>query len=137
MESSKSWNPTTKRVFAYNGGMMNKNHKSPISDTKSLMAMRHSCEHILTMAMLRIWGNKIKAAMGPATDEGFYFDFDSDIKISEEDFPKIENEMTKIIKEDLPIIKDEMSVKEAQKFFSKNIYKGNCLCRGSSCERNK
>lgn len=87
--------------------------------------MRHSCEHVLTMAMLRIWGNKIKAAMGPAIDDGFYFDFDSDIKISESDFEKIEKEMAKIIKEDLPITRGEMSAKEAHKFFDKNIYKGN------------
>lgn len=100
----------------------------------NLEAMRHSCEHVLTMAMLRIWGNKIKAAMGPATDEGFYFDFEYANErgskcgltpINEKDFPKIEKEMTKIIKADLPIIKDEVSVKEARKFFSKNIYKGN------------
>lgn len=91
----------------------------------NLLALRHSCEHVLTMAMLRIWGDKIKAAMGPATDDGFYFDFDSDMKISESDFEKIEKEMAKIIKEDMPITRGEMSAKEAHKFFNKNIYKGN------------
>jgi len=90
-----------------------------------LLARRHSCEHVLTMAMLRLWPGEIKAAMGPATAEGFYFDFDSELKISEDDFKKIEKEMNKIIKEDLPIIKDEMTVKEARKFFNKNVYKGN------------
>ena len=90
-----------------------------------LEAMRHSCEHVLTMAMLRIWGDKVKAAMGPATEEGFYFDFDSDIKISENDFVRIEEEMANIIKENLSIVKDEMTVKEAREFFNKNIYKGN------------
>jgi len=94
-------------------------------EKEKLLALRHSCEHVLTMAMLRIWGNKIKAAMGPATDDGFYFDFDSEIKISESDFEKIEKEMAKIIKEDLPIIKDELSVKEARKFFDSGTYKGN------------
>src|SRR3989339_1977515 len=93
---------------------------------KELEKMRHSCEHVLTMAMLRLWGNKVKAAMGPAIEEGFYFDFDSvGIKVSETDFPKIEEEMAKIIKEDLPILKGEMTVKEAKKFFNTNIYKGN------------
>src|SRR3989339_456267 len=94
-------------------------------EKEKLLALRHSCEHVLTMAMLRIWGNKIKAAMGPATDDGFYFDFDSEIKISESDFEKIEKEMAKIIKEDLQIIKDELSVKEARKFFDSGTYKGN------------
>ncbi len=97
----------------------------PKNDNLNLEPMRHSCEHVLTMAMLRLWPGKIKAAMGPATEEGFYFDFDSDIKINEDDFPKIEKEMAKIIKEDLPIIKDEMIVKEARKFFNNNVYKGN------------
>jgi threonyl-tRNA synthetase len=92
---------------------------------QQLLALRHSTEHVLTFAMLRIWGNKIKAAMGPATDEGFYFDFDSEIKISENDFAKIEEEMQKIIKEDLPIIKDEMTIEEAEKFFGSGTYEGN------------
>ncbi|PIP18261.1 MAG: threonine--tRNA ligase, partial [Parcubacteria group bacterium CG23_combo_of_CG06-09_8_20_14_all_35_6] len=100
--------------------------KEANSSLKELEKMRHSCEHVLTMAMLRLWGNKIKAAMGPATEEGFYFDFDSvGIKVSEADFPKIETEMTKIIKEDLSILKGEMTAKEAKKFFNTNIYKGN------------
>ena len=90
-----------------------------------LLALRHSCEHALTMAMLRLWPGKIKAAIGPATEDGFYFDFDSEIKISEADFAKIEKEMAKIIKENLSIIKDEMSVKEARKFFNSGTYEGN------------
>ena len=96
-----------------------------MKENNNLEAMRHSCEHVLTMAMLRIWGNKIDAAMGPATDDGFYFDFDSDIKITEEDFSRVEKEMANIIKENLPIVKDEMTVSEAREFFNKNIYKGN------------
>ncbi|MBU2541969.1 threonine--tRNA ligase [Patescibacteria group bacterium] len=94
-------------------------------ENEQLYAMRHSCEHVLTMAMLRLWPGKIKAAMGPATDEGFYFDFDSDVKISEDDFKQIEKEMAKIIKEDMPITKDEMTVAEAREFFNSNVYKGN------------
>jgi len=92
---------------------------------EQLWAMRHSAEHVLTMAMMRLWPGKIKAAMGPATEDGFYFDFDSDMKISEDNFVEIEKEMAKIIKEDLPIIKDEMTVAEAREFFNGNNYKGN------------
>jgi threonyl-tRNA synthetase len=90
-----------------------------------LLAIRHSAEHVLTMAMLRLWPGKIKPAMGPATEDGFYFDFDSEIKISENDFDKIEKEMSEIIEADLPIIKDEMEIEEARKFFDSNIYKDN------------
>ncbi|TSC53541.1 MAG: threonyl-tRNA synthetase, partial [Microgenomates group bacterium LiPW_16] len=93
-----------------------------------LEKMRHSCEHVLTQAMLRLYP-KIKMAMGPATEEGFYFDFDPSTssgqvhKISETDFPKIEKEMAKIIKADLPIRREELSVKEARKLFVGNEYK--------------
>ena len=66
---------------------------------------------------------KIKMAMGPATDDGFYYDFDLDEKISEIDFPKIESQMQKIIDTDLAIIKLEISVQEARKLFKDNIYK--------------
>jgi len=94
-------------------------------DKEQLLAMRHSCEHVLTMAMMRLWPGKIKPAMGPATEEGFYFDFDSDLKIGENEFAEIEKEVAKIIKEDLPIIKDEMTVEEARQFFNGNNYAGN------------
>lgn len=94
-------------------------------DKEKLESMRHSCEHVLTMAMMRLWPGQIKAAMGPATEEGFYFDFDTDLKITEDDFVKIEKEMVKIIKEDLPIMKDEMTIEEARKFFGGNTYKDN------------
>ena len=92
---------------------MDKNNDQQSKDY--LLALRHSTEHVLTQAMLKLYP-KIKMAMGPATSEGFYFDFDSKIKISEEDFPKIEAEMHKIIEKNLPIIKDEMTVAEARKF---------------------
>lgn len=87
--------------------------------------LRHSAEHILTLAMLRLYPGQFLPAMGPATDEGFYFDFDSvgDFKISEDDFPKLEAEMAKIVKENLPIIREELSLEEAKKIFKDNPYK--------------
>ncbi|MFH1456582.1 MAG: threonine--tRNA ligase, partial [Patescibacteria group bacterium] len=87
-----------------------------------LWALRHSAEHILMQAMQKLYPN-IKMAMGPATDEGFYYDFDLDQKISESNFPKIEKEMQKIIDKNLPIIKSEISVKEAKEKFKNNEYK--------------
>jgi threonyl-tRNA synthetase len=90
-----------------------------------LHSLRHSAEHILTLAMLRLYPNKFLPAMGPSTDDGFYFDFDpiGDFKISEEDFPKVEAEMAKIVKENLPIIRNEISLDEAKKIFKDNPYK--------------
>jgi threonyl-tRNA synthetase len=89
---------------------------------KELWAIRHSAEHVLTQAMLKLYPG-LKMAMGPATDEGFYFDFDYKGKISEDDFPKIEAEMKKIIKKDLPFKKQVLSIKEARKLFKGNEYK--------------
>lgn len=91
-------------------------------NNKELLSMRHSAEHVLTQAMLRLYP-KIKMAMGPATEEGFYFDFDYDGKISEEDFPKIEAEMRKIIHSDLKIRKEELKIEDAKKLFKGNQYK--------------
>ena len=85
--------------------------------------MRHSCEHVLMQAMLRLFP-KIKMAMGPATADGFYFDFDpGPHKISEADFPKIEKEMKKIIAQNLPIVKKTLTLKEARQLFKDNPYK--------------
>ncbi len=89
---------------------------------KELWAIRHSAEHVLTQAMLKLYPG-LKMAMGPATDDGFYFDFDYKSKISEDDFPKIEEEMKKIIKKDLPFKKEILSIEEAKKLFKGNKYK--------------
>jgi threonyl-tRNA synthetase len=89
---------------------------------KNLRALRHSTEHVLTQAMTKLWPN-IKMAMGPATEDGFYFDFELGKKISEEDFPKIEREMVKIIKKNLPYKKEELSIKEARNLFKNNSFK--------------
>ena len=90
----------------------------------SLLALRHSCEHILTVAMLRLYGfDKITMAMGPATDDGFYFDFDSDLKITRDDFEKIEGEIKKIIGENWSILPLEINYRVAKKFFIHNKYK--------------
>ena len=57
-----------------------------------LVEVRHSAEHVLHMAM-QILYPELKKAMGPATEDGYYFDFDLEQKISPEDFPNIEAKM--------------------------------------------
>ncbi|PIR42255.1 threonine--tRNA ligase [candidate division WWE3 bacterium CG_4_9_14_0_2_um_filter_35_11] len=84
---------------------------------------RHSAEHVLTQAMKNL-GYKFHMAMGPATDDGFYFDFELlEGTISEDDFPKIEKEIEKIIKLDLPITEHEINADDARKLFKDNPYK--------------
>lgn len=98
-----------------------------MKDNKNdLWALRHSTEHILTMAMLNLYGQeKIVMAMGPATDDGFYFDFETkdNLTISDKDFEKIESEMQKIVDENLPFIKEDISINEAREMFKNNPYK--------------
>lgn len=96
-----------------------------MSENNQLSAMRHSCEHILMQAMQRLYPNKFLMAMGPSTDDGFYFDFEpiNDFKISDEYFTEIEAEMKKIIKENLSISKHESTPDEIKKIFKDNPYK--------------
>lgn len=91
----------------------------------ALWALRHSAEHVLSQAMENLYGqDKIIKAMGPATDEGFYFDFDTvDFKVSEDMFPAIEAEMGKIIAANLPLVQKNISEKEARTLFKNNPYK--------------
>ncbi|AUG58044.1 threonine--tRNA ligase [Acetivibrio saccincola] len=65
-------------------------------------AYRHTSSHILAQAVKRLYPDA-KLAIGPAIDNGFYYDFDVDKPFTTEDLEKIENEMQKIIKEDLKL----------------------------------
>jgi len=95
-------------------------------DNFPLYAMRHSAEHVLTQAMHRLYGEKkVLAAMGPATKDGFYFDFDArqDVSITIEEFKKIEREMYKIVEEDQRFERREIPLEEARRLFVDNPYK--------------
>lgn len=76
---------------------------------------RHTGSHILAQAVKRLWP-ETKLAIGPAIDNGFYYDFDTEIPFSPEDFPKIEAEMNKIVSENLPLERFELPREEAIKF---------------------
>jgi threonyl-tRNA synthetase len=93
-----------------------------------LLKLRHTAEHVLHQAVKNLYP-QIQLAMGPATDEGFYFDFDSSpvggkpVTITEADFPKIEKRMQQLINADLPLTKGELSEAEARELFKDNPYK--------------
>ena len=91
----------------------------------NLNQIRHSAEHILTLALLRLYPNQFLPAMGPPTEDGFYFDFEplDGFKLSEENFLAIETEMAKIVKENLPISREEITLEEAKTVFKDNPYK--------------
>ncbi|MCX6816514.1 MAG: threonine--tRNA ligase [Candidatus Beckwithbacteria bacterium] len=92
---------------------------------KDLHPLRHTAEHVLHQAMINLYGDKVIPAMGPATDDGFYMDFEwkGEEKISEADFPKIEAEMLSIITRNLAIAKKTLPLKEAKDLFNDNLYK--------------
>ncbi|HGU7323721.1 TPA: threonine--tRNA ligase [Legionella pneumophila] len=95
-----------------------------ISDNLDLLKIRHSCEHVLTEAMENLFPGILRAS-GPATKDGFYFDFEcpEGLHISEHDFPEIEAEMARIIKKGLHFHYKELSLKEARLLFHANPYK--------------
>jgi len=70
-------------------------------DPASLGVLRHSCAHIMARAVMRIFPD-VSLAFGPTTGNGFYYDFDMETKIREDDFPAIEAEMARIIEADEP-----------------------------------
>ncbi len=91
-----------------------------------LMPLRHTAEHVLHTAMRELYPD-IKLVMGPPIENGFYFDFDLDKRVSKDDFPKIEEKMQEIIKADLKITVKEVSLEKARDIFKGNQYKQNTL----------
>ena len=72
----------------------------------------HSCSHIMAQAVKRLWP-EVQLAIGPAIDEGWYYDFDAPFAFTPEHMEKIEAEMKKICKERLSIVRSEKSRPEA------------------------
>ena len=92
-------------------------------DKLYLEHLRHSCSHLMAAAILEIWPNA-KLTLGPAIEDGFYYDVDfGDQKISESDFPKIESTMHALVKDWKSFEKHEVSKKDALVEFSGNEYK--------------
>lgn len=88
-------------------------------DADGRWALRHSAAHIMAQAVKRLYGDKnVKLAIGPAIDNGFYYDFDMEHQLNNEDLLKIEKEMKKIVKENLPIVRKEVTRQEALDYFN-------------------
>ncbi len=82
----------------------------------------HTASHVMAQAVKRLYPD-VKFAIGPATNEGFYYDFDTDMTFTAEVLEKIEAEMKKIIKEALPLEKFTLSRDEALKMMADEPYK--------------
>jgi len=91
---------------------------------EKLQTVRHSCAHVMAEAILKLFpGTKI--AIGPAIDNGFYYDFDfpKDTKFTETDFAAVEKEMRRIIAGNHDFVRKEVTKAEALKLFADQDYK--------------
>ncbi|MBI3323947.1 MAG: threonine--tRNA ligase [Candidatus Omnitrophica bacterium] len=81
-----------------------------------LDALRHSAAHVMAQAVKRLYPD-VKLAIGPPIDDGFYYDLDLPVQLTDEDLPKIEAEMAKIIAAGFPFQRSVMSKAEAHAYF--------------------
>lgn len=91
-------------------------------DPRQLQNLRHSLAHLLAAAVLEIWPDA-KRAIGPAVDNGFYYDFEFSSPITESDLPKIEKKMKQLLKTWDKFEREEVSPKQAKEDYRENPYK--------------
>ena len=84
------------------------------SESESLQKIRHTASHIMAMAVQKLFP-KAQVTIGPWTENGFYYDFDSPDPFTEKDLKKIRKEMIKIINRKLPVIREEVEREEAKR----------------------
>ena len=92
--------------------------KSP----EALHIMRHSCAHIMAEAVQELYPDT-QIAFGPATDDGYFYDFELPNNISSDDFDAIEKKMAEIVKADEPFVREVVSIDEAKKIFADQRFK--------------
>jgi len=85
---------------------------------EGLEIIRHSTSHVMAMAVKELFPG-VRVTIGPAIEDGFYYDFDYKRPFKEEDLEKIEEKMKEIVKADLPFVRKEMTSQEAIEFFKK------------------
>lgn len=110
--------------LAHDGKIALIDPKNDATKDEALRILRHSGAHLLAQALRRLFPN-IHFGVGPAIEDGFYYDTDngSGHQVTEEDLPRIEEEMQKIVKEDFPIEGHEVSFDEAKEMFKDDPYK--------------
>ena len=89
-----------------------------VDSEAGLEILRHSTAHIMALAVKELFGDEVKVAIGPAIEDGFYYDFDRSTPFTPEDFDRIEAKMAEIAAAGLPITRTEMRKDEALQFFA-------------------
>ena len=87
-----------------------------VDSPEGLEILRHSTSHVMAMAVKELFPG-VKVTIGPAIEDGFYYDFDYERPFREDDLPKIEQKMAEIIKADYPFTRKEVSKEEAIRLF--------------------
>ncbi|MBQ0017021.1 MAG: threonine--tRNA ligase [Clostridiales bacterium] len=87
------------------------------------MMCRHTMSHVLAAAIKEVCGGHIQFGIGPAIEDGFYYDFDMEHSLVPDDFAKIEEKMHEIVEQNLPMERKEISREEALKLFADQKYK--------------
>lgn len=87
-----------------------------VNSSEGLQTLRHSTSHVMAMAVKELFPG-VKVTIGPAVEDGFYYDFDYERPFKEEDLPKIQEKMVEIIKKNIPFTCTEMTSQEAIDFF--------------------
>jgi threonyl-tRNA synthetase len=88
-----------------------------ISSAEGLDILRHSTAHLMAKAVLDIYGTKVKVAIGPSIEDGFYYDFERKIPFTPEDFERIEVKMQETVKSGIPFERNVITKAEAITLF--------------------
>jgi threonyl-tRNA synthetase len=91
-------------------------------ENEKIETIRHSLSHILAWAIKELYPD-VKFGIGPAIENGFYYDFEFKTPLSPQDLPKIEEKMRQLLKKDFKFEKKEISKKDAEKMFAGQPYK--------------
>jgi threonyl-tRNA synthetase len=89
-----------------------------VDSEEGLEILRHSTSHVMAMAVKELFPG-VKVTIGPAIENGFYYDFDYERPFKEDDLPRIEERMREIIEKDLPFSRKEITREEALDIFGK------------------
>ena len=92
------------------------------AECEKLEIMRHSAAHVMAEAVQYIFP-EAKFGIGPAIEDGFYYDFDLPRTLTPDDLPAIETKMSEIIKSNMPFVTDEVDKEEARRLFAAQPYK--------------
>ncbi len=122
MEEVRGSSPLGPTIFVACGSSLEKEESEKffrgMEENKKLDMLRHSCAHVMAEAVKTLWP-ETKIAIGPAIENGFYYDFDKSEPFTDQDLKKIEKAMWKIINKKKPFVQSRLPKQEAIEFFEK------------------